>query len=106
MNDTPIAVTLHNALALFQAKEQELGRLDAAAGDGDHGQTMVRGLAAAVAAVATVVVAQCAARSTVRCHRCGHAPFVQRNRPISYTSAPRAASPQPQSGRGTVELIA
>ena len=51
MNDTPVAVTLHNALALFQAKEQELGRLDAAAGDGDHGQTMVRGLAAAVAAV-------------------------------------------------------
>jgi len=42
---------LHNALTLFQAKEQELGRLDAAAGDGDHGATMVRGLTAAVAAV-------------------------------------------------------
>jgi len=36
---------------VFQEKEQELGRLDAAAGDGDHGATMVRGLAAAAAAV-------------------------------------------------------
>ena len=46
-----ITLILHNALALFQTKEQELGRLDAAAGDGDHGATMVRGLAAAAAAV-------------------------------------------------------
>lgn len=51
MNDSPTVVILHNVLTLFQANEQDLGRLDAAAGDGDHGQTMVRGLSAAVAAV-------------------------------------------------------
>jgi dihydroxyacetone kinase len=46
-----VGQSLHKAVAVFQAKEQELGRLDAAAGDGDHGSTMLRGLAAAVAAV-------------------------------------------------------
>jgi dihydroxyacetone kinase len=38
------------ALETIAAHEDELGRLDAAAGDGDHGTTMVRGLRAAVAA--------------------------------------------------------
>lgn len=38
------------ALERIAAQEEELGRLDAAAGDGDHGATMVRGLRAAVAA--------------------------------------------------------
>jgi dihydroxyacetone kinase len=38
------------ALETIAAHEEELGRLDAAAGDGDHGATMVRGLRAAVAA--------------------------------------------------------
>lgn len=38
------------ALESIAAHEEELGRLDAAAGDGDHGATMVRGLRAAVAA--------------------------------------------------------
>ncbi|MFN3981690.1 MAG: dihydroxyacetone kinase subunit DhaL [Caldilinea sp.] len=38
------------ALETITAHEDELGRLDAAAGDGDHGATMVRGLRAAVAA--------------------------------------------------------
>jgi len=40
------------ALAIIGEHEEELGRLDAAAGDGDHGATMVRGLRAANAAVA------------------------------------------------------
>ena len=46
-----VVESLHKAVALFQEKEQELGRLDAAAGDGDHGTTMLRGLTAAVAAI-------------------------------------------------------
>lgn len=41
------------ALEVIAAHEDELGRLDAAAGDGDHGATMVRGLRAASAAVTT-----------------------------------------------------
>jgi dihydroxyacetone kinase-like protein len=51
IDDNHVAAILHNALARFQTQERELGQLDAAAGDGDHGATMVRGLAAAVAAV-------------------------------------------------------
>jgi len=43
---------LRRALATMQRMEAELGRLDAAAGDGDHGAGMVRGLRAAVDAVA------------------------------------------------------
>jgi dihydroxyacetone kinase len=42
---------LRQALATIAAMEGELGRLDAAAGDGDHGAGMVRGLRAAVAAI-------------------------------------------------------
>jgi dihydroxyacetone kinase len=42
---------LRNALAAMQEMEIELGRLDAAAGDGDHGAGMVRGLRAAVDAI-------------------------------------------------------
>lgn len=41
---------LRAALAAVAAAEDELGRLDAAAGDGDHGAGMVRGFRAAVAA--------------------------------------------------------
>ncbi len=52
-----IVLSLHNAMGVFRANEQELGRLDAAAGDGDHGATMVRGLTAAVAAVDSLVEA-------------------------------------------------
>ncbi len=44
--------TLTNALAIVEVHETELGKLDAAAGDGDHGATMVRGLKAAVATLA------------------------------------------------------
>lgn len=39
---------LRQALAVIAEMEAELGRLDAAAGDGDHGAGMVRGLRAAV----------------------------------------------------------
>jgi dihydroxyacetone kinase phosphoprotein-dependent L subunit len=46
-----VVQTFHKSAAVFQEKEAELGRLDAAAGDGDHGTTMVRGLTAAVGAV-------------------------------------------------------
>ncbi|HET8521980.1 MAG TPA: dihydroxyacetone kinase subunit DhaL [Thermomicrobiales bacterium] len=39
------------ALQAMETHEEELGRLDAAAGDGDHGAAMVRGFRAATAAV-------------------------------------------------------
>ena len=42
---------LRNARAVMESVEQELGRLDAAAGDGDHGAGMVRGFRAAVDAI-------------------------------------------------------
>jgi dihydroxyacetone kinase len=42
---------LRQALTAIEAMEGELGRLDAAAGDGDHGAGMVRGLRAAVTAI-------------------------------------------------------
>jgi dihydroxyacetone kinase len=42
---------LRQALATIEEIEAELGRLDAAAGDGDHGAGMVRGLRAAVGAI-------------------------------------------------------
>ncbi|MDT0303490.1 dihydroxyacetone kinase family protein [Streptomonospora wellingtoniae] len=44
------AEALEAALAAVEDNEQELGRLDAVAGDGDHGQGIVRGLRAAAAA--------------------------------------------------------
>ncbi|MEU7637169.1 dihydroxyacetone kinase family protein [Streptomyces sp. NPDC039016] len=46
----PVTVALHAALELVAANEAELGRLDAVAGDGDHGIGIVRGLRAAAAA--------------------------------------------------------
>jgi dihydroxyacetone kinase len=42
---------LRQALTTIEEMESELGRLDAAAGDGDHGAGMVRGLRAAVEAL-------------------------------------------------------
>jgi len=42
--------SIEKALGIIAANEAELGRLDAAAGDGDHGAGMVRGFKAAVAA--------------------------------------------------------
>ncbi|MEV0600808.1 dihydroxyacetone kinase family protein [Streptomyces sp. NPDC050315] len=48
--DLPVTAALQAALDLVAANEGELGRLDAVAGDGDHGIGIVRGLRAAVAA--------------------------------------------------------
>ena len=47
-----VRAALRRALAVMESTEQELGRLDAAAGDGDHGAGMVRGFRAAVEAIA------------------------------------------------------
>jgi dihydroxyacetone kinase len=46
-----VVLSLHKSVEVFAGKEMELGRLDAVAGDGDHGATMLRGLRAAVRAV-------------------------------------------------------
>ena len=52
-----ILLSLQHAYALIRTQEDELGNLDAAAGDGDHGAALVRGLrAAVVAAEANVAV--------------------------------------------------
>ncbi|GAA3179281.1 MULTISPECIES: dihydroxyacetone kinase family protein [Streptomyces] len=48
--DLPATAALRAALDAVAAHEDELGRLDAVAGDGDHGIGIVRGLRAAVAA--------------------------------------------------------
>ena len=48
---TRARAALRQALATIEEMESELGRLDAAAGDGDHGAGMVRGLRAAVEAI-------------------------------------------------------
>lgn len=48
--DLPATAALQAALDLVAANEEELGRLDAVAGDGDHGMGIVRGLRAAAAA--------------------------------------------------------
>lgn len=42
-----LRASLANSLKIIAEKEDELGKLDAAAGDGDHGAGMVRGLRAA-----------------------------------------------------------
>ena len=48
---TASRAAIRAALAAIEAAEDELARLDAAAGDGDHGAGMVRGFRAAAAAV-------------------------------------------------------
>ncbi len=50
---------LARALAAIEQAEPELARLDAAAGDGDHGAGMVRGLRAAAAAAVAVGAGEC-----------------------------------------------
>lgn len=45
---TVIRASLAEVLAVLKEKEAELGKLDAAAGDGDHGTGMVRGMRGAV----------------------------------------------------------
>lgn len=47
-----IELSLQKTQRIIEAHAQELGALDAAAGDGDHGVTMVRGMRAANRAVA------------------------------------------------------
>ena len=54
------------ATALREA-EDELGRIDAIAGDGDHGQGMTRGSAAAAEAAAAAVAAGAGAASVLAC---------------------------------------
>ena len=49
-----ICTIFSKSLALITTKEDELGQLDAAAGDGDHGAGMMRGLRAANGALANV----------------------------------------------------
>ena len=52
-----IAALLHSLSTALHAAEAELGRLDAVAGDGDHGQAMSRGAAAAAEGAARAVFA-------------------------------------------------
>jgi D-erythrulose 4-kinase len=52
--------------ALLRDREEELGRLDAVAGDGDHGRGMVRGAAACLAAAQRAVDAGADAPTTLR----------------------------------------
>jgi dihydroxyacetone kinase len=60
-----VATALEVARADLRAREHELGQLDAYAGDGDHGQAMVRGLAAAVIAARAAVAGGAGAGSTL-----------------------------------------
>lgn len=50
-----VAQGISRIAAQMLAAEQELGRIDAVAGDGDHGRGMVKGTAAAAAAAAAAV---------------------------------------------------
>ena len=49
-----VRACLANSLKIIEIKEDELGDLDAAAGDGDHGSGMLRGLRAANQAIKDV----------------------------------------------------
>jgi dihydroxyacetone kinase len=61
-----IAGLLRAALPDLAGQEEELGRLDARGGDGDHGQAMVRGLTAAAAAAEDAAADGAGARSTLQ----------------------------------------
>jgi dihydroxyacetone kinase len=65
-----VVKSLHKAVEVFAGSEAELGRLDAVAGDGDHGSTMLRGLRAAVGAV-DAAVAEGAAESALGLYPAG-----------------------------------
>lgn len=60
-----LATCLAAALEDVAATEEELGRLDAEAGDGDHGRGMVRGLEAAVTAAGVATAAGAGAASVL-----------------------------------------
>jgi dihydroxyacetone kinase len=60
-----VLVVLEAALDAIEMQQDELGRLDAIAGDGDHGIGMQRGLKAAVEAAQAAVTAQAGAGTTL-----------------------------------------
>ena len=60
-----VLAALEAALAAIAAQQNELGRLDAVAGDGDHGIGMQRGLKAAVDAARAAIAAQAGAGTTL-----------------------------------------
>ncbi|QOJ23721.1 MAG: dihydroxyacetone kinase family protein [Gammaproteobacteria bacterium] len=60
-----VLAALEAALKAIEAQQDELGRLDAIAGDGDHGIGMQRGLTAAVEAARTAIIAQAGAGTTL-----------------------------------------
>ncbi|WP_018238205.1 dihydroxyacetone kinase family protein [Ensifer sp. BR816] len=60
-----IARLIGSIAAALKETEEELGRIDAIAGDGDHGQGMRRGSAAAVGAAKTAVAAGAGAASVL-----------------------------------------
>jgi dihydroxyacetone kinase len=60
------AALLQSAAEAIVRAEPELGRIDAVAGDGDHGRGMVRGIQAALAAAAEAVAAGAGAGTTVQ----------------------------------------
>jgi len=60
-----ISVLFNEIAAMLKEKEPELGRIDAIAGDGDHGQGMQRGSDAAAKAMVAAVVAGAGAQTTL-----------------------------------------
>ena len=62
---TTVVAALEAARTAIRAVEQELGDMDAVAGDGDHGRGMVRGLDHAVPAAKAAAEAGCGARGVL-----------------------------------------
>lgn len=60
-----VLAALEVALDVIETQQDELGRLDAIAGDGDHGIGMHRGLTAALEAAKTAIIAQAGAGTTL-----------------------------------------
>jgi dihydroxyacetone kinase len=60
-----IAHMMQSVATMLNAAEEELGRIDAIAGDGDHGQGMSRGSAAAFAAASAAAAAGAGAASVL-----------------------------------------
>ncbi len=60
-----ISALFNEIAAMLKEKEPELGRIDAIAGDGDHGQGMQRGSDAAAKAMVAAVVAGAGAQTTL-----------------------------------------
>ncbi|MEO7070594.1 MAG: DAK2 domain-containing protein, partial [Nostocoides sp.] len=62
---TVVAAALQEMSSAVVAAEDELGRIDAVAGDGDHGRGMVKGVGAAVTAAGSAAEAGAGAGSTL-----------------------------------------